>query len=220
MRCFVAVWPTPDVVDALEALPRPALDGLRWSARQQWHVTLRFFGDLGTQEVTEASAAVARAAADAREPPLAQGGPGTRFLGPGLLVWPVEGLGQVASALDGLTAAIGTPPPSRSFYGHITLARGRRGLGPSPRDRVVEPPGVVMDRHIVEPCRERASPRRGPLPAAGGVPLPRRATARPFVRATTGLGESGTEIAVGPLFGQLPRATEDDWPCAPSGRLP
>jgi RNA 2',3'-cyclic 3'-phosphodiesterase len=141
MRCFVAVWPTPDVVDALEALPRPALDGLRWSARQQWHVTLRFFGDLGTQDVTEASAAVARAAAAAREPPLAQGGPGTRFLGPGLLVWPVEGLGQVASALDGLTAAIGTPPPSRRFYGHITLARGRRGLDLRPATELLSPLG-------------------------------------------------------------------------------
>ena len=128
MRCFVAVWPAPDVVDALEALPRPAVDGLRWSSRQQWHVTLRFFGDLDAQGVTDASASLARAADGASEPPLVQGGPGTRFLGPGLLVWPVDGLGQVARALGDLTATIGMPPPSRSFYGHITLARGRRGL--------------------------------------------------------------------------------------------
>ncbi len=128
MRCFVAIWPAPEVVDALEAFPRHAVDGLRWSSRQQWHVTLRFFGDLDAQGVTDASASLARAADGASGPPLLQGGPGSRFLGPGLLVWPVEGLGQVASALEGLTATIGMPPPSRGFYGHITLARGRRGL--------------------------------------------------------------------------------------------
>jgi 2'-5' RNA ligase len=128
MRCFVAVWPAPDVVVALGGLPRPAMAGLRWSSREQWHVTLRFFGDIDAQAATDASAALARAADGAGEAPLAEGGPGTRFLGPGLVVWPVEGLAQVADALGRLTATIGKPPPSRSFYGHVTLARGRQGV--------------------------------------------------------------------------------------------
>jgi len=102
--------------------------GLRWSTRGQWHVTLRFFGDIDAQAVTEASAVLVRAADGAGQAPLADGGPGTRFLGPGLLIWPVNGLAQMAAAVERLTAAIGKPPPTRSFYGHVTLARGRQGL--------------------------------------------------------------------------------------------
>jgi 2'-5' RNA ligase len=128
MRCFVAVWPTPDVVTALEGLARPTMSALRWSSREQWHVTLRFFGDIDARSITNASAALARAAHGARQAPLAEGGPQTHFLGPGLVVWPVEGLAHVAMALEHLTATIGKPPPSRSFYGHLTLARGRQGV--------------------------------------------------------------------------------------------
>ncbi len=62
------------------------------------------------------------------EAPLANGGPGTRFLGPGLLIWPVDGLAQLANEVERLTATVGKPPPSRSFFGHVTLARGRQGL--------------------------------------------------------------------------------------------
>jgi len=137
MRCFVAMWPAPDVVKALGALPRPEMAGLRWSSSEQWHVTLRFFGDIDAQAVTDACAALARAADGAGEAPLAHGageapladgGPGTRFLGPGLLIWPVDGLAQVANRVERLTATIGKPPPSRTFYGHVTLARGRPGV--------------------------------------------------------------------------------------------
>src|SRR5213592_1828525 len=43
-RLFVAVWPTPEVVALLSALDRPALPGGRWSAPEQWLVTLRPLG--------------------------------------------------------------------------------------------------------------------------------------------------------------------------------
>jgi RNA 2',3'-cyclic 3'-phosphodiesterase len=127
MRCFVAVWPTSDVVDALAALARPESDGLRWSQREQWHVTLRFFGDLNENEVALAAGAIADVAGALVGPVTAQGGPGTRFLGPGLVIWPVEGLRAVAEAVEGATARIGQPLPERRFYGHLTVARGRRG---------------------------------------------------------------------------------------------
>ena len=128
MRCFVAVWPSPDVVDALAALPRPVAEGLRWSSKDQWHVTLRFFGELNDRALTDASAALVRAAAGLPSPLIADGGPCTRFLGPGLVVWPVEGLSAAATSVEQMTTAIGKPPPARDFYGHITLARGRQGL--------------------------------------------------------------------------------------------
>ena len=71
---------------------------------------------------------LARVAGGAGEAPLAEGGPATRFLGPGLLIWPVDGLAHLASEVERLTATVGKPPPSRSFFGHVTLARGRQGL--------------------------------------------------------------------------------------------
>ncbi len=127
MRCFVAVWPTPDVVAALAALPRPPVEGLRWSGREQWHVTLRFFGEIEPSAVDLATAGLSEAVHGLTEPVAAQGGPATRFLGPGLLIWPVAGLGPVAEAVERATATIGDPAPDRRFYGHLTLGRGRRG---------------------------------------------------------------------------------------------
>jgi RNA 2',3'-cyclic 3'-phosphodiesterase len=128
MRCFVSVWPAPDVIEALGALPRPVTPGLRWSSREQWHVTLRFLGDIDTQAVTATSAALAEAADRAGAAPSLNGGPGTRFLGRSLLIWPVGGLAAVANEVERLTASIGKPPGSRNFYGHVTLARGRQGV--------------------------------------------------------------------------------------------
>jgi len=115
------------VIAALGALPRPPLDGARWSTPNQWHVTLRFFGDLGPAELEGAAAELAAVAASLPIQPTAQGGPGTRFLAPGLIVWPVDGLQTAAAAVEKATASIGEPVPERRFYGHITVARGRRG---------------------------------------------------------------------------------------------
>jgi RNA 2',3'-cyclic 3'-phosphodiesterase len=123
----VAVWPPPDVVSALAALPRPSVDGARWTTEDQWHVTLRFFGDLAPAEVSSAMSALASLSGSLPGPLTAQGGPGTRFLGLGLVVWPVEGLQLVAKAVEKATEEIGQPVPERRFYGHMTIARGRRG---------------------------------------------------------------------------------------------
>jgi RNA 2',3'-cyclic 3'-phosphodiesterase len=127
-RCFVAVWPSSEVVSALAALPRPAFEGARWTTQEQWHVTLRFFGDIDPEEVGRATAALASLAGSLPDDLTAQGGPGTRFLGPGLVVWPVEGLQMVAKAVERATAKIGQPVPERPFFGHMTIARGRRGV--------------------------------------------------------------------------------------------
>ena len=45
MRLFLAVWPSPEVVDVLRALPRPDTPGVRWSTEDQWHVTVEFLGE-------------------------------------------------------------------------------------------------------------------------------------------------------------------------------
>lgn len=125
MRCFVAVWPPEDVLEAMAALPRPVVEAARWSTRDQWHVTLRFFGELDEAGVAAATSALAEAARSLSGPLVARGGPSTRYMGPGLVVWPVEGLERAARAVGRATAEIGMPVPHRPFRGHLTVARAR-----------------------------------------------------------------------------------------------
>ena len=59
VRLFVAVWPPESVVEMLLGLDRPEGPDLRWTTEPQWHVTLRFLGDVDDPgPVTEALHAV------------------------------------------------------------------------------------------------------------------------------------------------------------------
>lgn len=52
MRVFAAAIPPRHVLDVIEAsVARPAIDGVRWTTREQWHVTLRFLGTVGDSEL-------------------------------------------------------------------------------------------------------------------------------------------------------------------------
>ncbi|MBW3557614.1 MAG: RNA 2',3'-cyclic phosphodiesterase [Actinobacteria bacterium] len=129
MRLFVAVWPSPEVVSALRELPRPEAEpGVRWTGPEQWHVTLRFFGEVPDEAVGEVEAGVA-ALAGRQMPAPAVVGPATRCFGNSVLMVPVSGLDGLAAATVEATAGWGAPPPERRpFVGHLTLARSwRRG---------------------------------------------------------------------------------------------
>ena len=120
MRLFVAVRPPEEVLDQLAALPRSDATGLRWTTRDQWHVTLRFLGSVDDVDgVVAALSGVRHAACDVEV------GPATTRLGPGVLMLPVRGLDSLAAALPF--------PADRPFTGHLTLARarGRGGRVPS-----------------------------------------------------------------------------------------
>ena len=106
MRLFVAVWPPPPVVELLDALERPAVDGLRWTTPSQWHVTLRFIGTADPASVGPLPDVRGRAVSL---------GPATVRLGRHVLALPVEGLDDVVEG--------GRP--------HLTLARAKRGIPPS-----------------------------------------------------------------------------------------
>lgn len=116
-RLFVAVWPPAAVLDLIEELPRPEAEGVRWTRRDQWHITLRFFGEADPEI---ASAALATVAADAA---VADLGPASEVLGSGVLVVPVRGIEAIAAAVVEATATVGRPPEDRPFLGHLTLAR-------------------------------------------------------------------------------------------------
>lgn len=113
----MAVWPPDDVLDRVAALDRPAIGGLRWTNRGQWHVTLRF---LGQTDLAPAVAALARVVAG---PVRAQLGPAVSRFGHRVLHVPVSGLDDLAQAVVAATANLGRPPGPRPFHGHLTLAR-------------------------------------------------------------------------------------------------
>jgi RNA 2',3'-cyclic 3'-phosphodiesterase len=135
-RLFVAVWPPASVLDCLRSWPRPDRPGLRWTTEDQWHVTLRFAGDVdevGREALRHALGLVATGAA----PVAVRAGPAPRALGRAVWVLPVEGLESLAGAIGDATSDVGQPPPDRPFRGHLTLARARR---PASLDGLPAPP--------------------------------------------------------------------------------
>jgi 2'-5' RNA ligase len=140
VRLFVAVWPPPEVVDLLRALPRPSVPGLRWTTEEQWHVTLQF---LGEAEPAEATAALARLRWDG-VPPWAVLGPRVRWFGGSVVHVPVAGLDDLATAVAAAVGAVGrAPAPARSFAGHLTLGRVNRG-----RVRFARVLGSLLDMEV------------------------------------------------------------------------
>lgn len=118
-RLFVAVWPPPEILDLLAGLDRPAVDGVRWTTRDQWHVTLRFLGPVPEVEpVAETLVGMPPAG-----PAKATIGPAVGRFGQRILHVPVTGLDAVASGVLAATAGLGLPPEDRPFRGHVTLAR-------------------------------------------------------------------------------------------------
>ncbi len=123
-RLFIAVWPPAAVLDELQALPRMPLAGARWTTRAQWHVTVRFLGDVDP--------GVVMAALDGFDAKACQVelGPRPQALSRSVLVVPVTGLDDLAAAAEQATAGIGRPPELRRYRGHLTLARATNGALP------------------------------------------------------------------------------------------
>lgn len=125
MRLFVAVWPPPKLVAAVEAAlvageRSEAVDRrLRWTPPGKWHVTLRFLGEAEVEEARACFRSVRHA------PVAAALGPAIGAFGRRVLHVPVAGLDALAGAVVAATAAVGRPPDGRPFAGHLTLARAR-----------------------------------------------------------------------------------------------
>lgn len=127
VRAFVGVWPPSAVLRAVSSMPRPEVAGLRWTTEPQWHVTVRFFGNLNEDDVAGAVSALGQAAEAVDGLPLAVAGPRTERLGQGVLCLPVAGLDELAAAVRDHTVGFGDHHEDRAFRGHLTLARGRGG---------------------------------------------------------------------------------------------
>ena len=119
-RLFLAVFPPIAVIGRLGELERAEIEGLRWTGREQWHITLRFLGEAEQGEVEDSLQGLGRSASTVRL------GPATRRLGGRVLVLSADGLGELAAEVRSRTEGIGQPPERRDFTGHLTLARARK----------------------------------------------------------------------------------------------
>lgn len=131
MRLFTAIA-LPDavrrqLVAQLERAPElPA--GVRLAPPQQWHITLRFIGEVDEGH----GAAIQRALHDVRAAPL------TLQLGHfgsfgGTVLWcgvqgDVDALRALHAAVSAALESAGIAPEKRRFAAHVTLARARRPL--------------------------------------------------------------------------------------------
>jgi RNA 2',3'-cyclic 3'-phosphodiesterase len=120
------------VAGVVQAFPRPDLPSLRWTTPDQWHVTLRFLGEVtAAHDVADALRHVpGTLSGNGIGAVHAAMGPASAwFSGRRVLEVDVEGLDALAATVATITAAWGEPPDDRRFRGHLTLARTR---GPSP----------------------------------------------------------------------------------------
>src|SRR5438477_4822491 len=107
VRLFVAVWPPAEAVDAVAALARPPVDGLRWTTPDQWHVTLRFIGSVDDPAPVIAAL---RGPVAALSPASVRMGPVLGRFGRRVLHVPVDGLVDVAGTVNEATAPFGQAP--------------------------------------------------------------------------------------------------------------
>lgn len=116
-QLYVAVLPPPEIIDAIGDLPTKAQRGVRYTKRDQWHITVKF---LGASDPGAAVSALADLEARAAKATL---GPAVSLLGGRVLMIPVSGLDGLAAASSTAFAGVGEPQPDREFSGHLTLAR-------------------------------------------------------------------------------------------------
>jgi 2'-5' RNA ligase len=136
VRLFVAVSLPSDVVELIQDLPRPDLASLRWTTEDQWHITLRFLGEVDSPAaVAEALEEVPEALRAARvgEVEVVLGAATAWFRGRRILHVPVAGLDVLARVVAEVTGPWGEASDDvLPFSGHLTLARVRRGqVGPA-----------------------------------------------------------------------------------------
>jgi 2'-5' RNA ligase len=132
VRAFVAVDVGPDIRVAL----RPAMDRLRrisvpvrWVAEANWHLTVKFLGDVASQQLGAIGKTVQEIAAEI--PAFAMGVRGLHPFPPGRnarivaadVVVGVESLRALHAQLDDRMQAFDVPAEQRAFLAHLTLGR-------------------------------------------------------------------------------------------------
>ncbi|UZN04970.1 RNA 2',3'-cyclic phosphodiesterase [Cellulomonas sp. S1-8] len=143
MRLFAAVWPPDDVLDHLDlalAVVRRGSpsqdDGVRWAARETWHLTAAFYGTVPDAVTDALGADLGRAAAGFDPFDLQLRGAGvfahrTLWVGAGGDVTTMVDLAAAARAVGEEHDA--PPDPRVRHRPHLTVGRARPGARPPRR---------------------------------------------------------------------------------------
>lgn len=125
-RMFLSVSPPPEVIDAISDLPTEPLRGVRFTRRNQWHISLRFLGDVERHHALHSLSELSASGA------LVTLGPQVELLGNRVVILPADGLNDLAAAVAERFDGVGEPV-EREYQGHLTLARlkGRPLKNPS-----------------------------------------------------------------------------------------
>lgn len=164
MRVFAGLWPSPEVRAHLagalttavgvdpESAPGRGPAGVRWTAAENWHITLAFYGDLGESRVDLLGEALAEVAAAADPFGLALAGAGVfahRTLWAGV-AGDVDRVHDLVAACREAGDDVGARQDDRvRSRPHVTLGRVApvRG-GTRRRDRAVPDAGDVLVRAL------------------------------------------------------------------------
>ena len=125
-RLFTALEIPQSAAMSLSLL-RGGVPGARWIDRENFHITLRFIGDIDHRTADEVVQALDRV----RKPQFTLNLSGTGFFGnkkPHSIwagVQPVPELTALQADLERVCQRIGLPPEPRKFTPHVTLARLR-----------------------------------------------------------------------------------------------
>ncbi|WP_406354633.1 RNA 2',3'-cyclic phosphodiesterase [Streptomyces sp. NBC_01635] len=141
MRLFAAVLPPEDVSRELavevEALRRlPGAEGLRWTGRPGWHLTLAFYGEVDDDLVPGLTARLERAASRTDSFRLALSGGGQ--FGHGRALWAgadgdLRTLRLLAERAEAAGRKAGVDMGEhRRYKAHLSLARSRTGVDAQP----------------------------------------------------------------------------------------
>ena len=171
MRLFVAFL----LSDEARALLRTLRAGLsrfdadvRWTVPEQWHVTVKFLGDMPDRDVSVVGEALVEGAKEASPFRMTVGGTGCfPPRGPVRIVW--AGAADESGGMDNAVKSIqvpleacGFPPENRPWTGHITVGRVQQDRsGDRLRDAVAALPmgTVAQDIDSVTLMASALSPR-------------------------------------------------------------
>lgn len=134
MRAFVALPVSPGLVEALTRLQTELAAALpartvRWVRRDQWHLTLKFLGNVPSDHLAELTAVVRTACAEATALALNVSGIGVFPEGrPPRVVWAgiagqTDRLLTLQQRIEVATRGFGEASDTRPFQPHLTLGR-------------------------------------------------------------------------------------------------
>jgi RNA 2',3'-cyclic 3'-phosphodiesterase len=118
----------PETVAGAVALARGGLPGARWMEPSDYHITLRFVGDVGHDVAHD----IAETLSEISRPPVAVAFDGLSWFGgdkPRAIVAKVKldpALVELQAEQERRLRRIGLPPETRKYSPHVTLARLRR----------------------------------------------------------------------------------------------